>query len=39
MDIALVKAEADPKVNSYWNQAQDFSGTLGEHGPLLKSER
>lgn len=38
MDIALVKAEADPKVSSYWNQAQDFSGTLGERGPLLKSE-
>lgn len=29
MDTALVKAEADPKVNSYWYQAQDFFGTLG----------
>lgn len=38
MDTALVKAEADPKVNSYWYQAQDFSGTLGEAGPLLKSK-
>lgn len=38
MDTALVKAEADPKVSSYWNQAQDFSGALGERGPLLKSE-
>lgn len=38
MDTALVKAEADPKVSSYWNQVQDFFGTLGERGPLLKSE-
>lgn len=38
IDTALVKAEADPKVSSYWNQAQDFSGALGERGPLLKSE-
>lgn len=32
------QAEADPKVNSYWYQARDFSGTLGESGPLLKSK-
>lgn len=37
MDKALVKAEVDPKVNSYY-QAQDFSGTLGEPGLLLKSK-
>lgn len=30
MDTDWLKAEADPKVNFHWYQAQDFSGTLGE---------